>query len=222
MNPKSKLVGEPKNNLSAMPEKKVFTSSSSATQRHKASASRKLAWKLIVAVHLGVILLLSMALVSVAYAQQSERQSFGSDGLFSYVSPNGWNVLEFPGLKYKVSRGQPAKGFAPNINVVDEAYPKSLEDYVKDNRANMIRSFHGLKILSQNDFMTSKGVRAIRMVTERDDDATKKRLRQIFYFFDAGNNKLVATCSTLAEDGDALDQVFDAAMKTFAVEKKPS
>ncbi len=222
MNHKNKLVGEPKDNLSATLEKKVFTRSSYAKQWHKASASHKQAWKHIMAVHLGVIFLLSMALVSVAYAEQGERQSFGSDGLFSYVPPDGWNVLEFPGVKYKLSRGQPAKGFAPNINVVEEAYAKSLDDYVKDNMANMKKSFQGLKILSQNDFITSKGVRAIRMVTERDDDLTKKRLRQIFYFFDAGNKKLVATCSSLAEDGAALDQVFDAAMKTFAVAKRPS
>jgi hypothetical protein len=58
------------------------------------------------------------------------------------------------------------------------------------------------------------------MVTERDDDQTKKRLRQIFYFFDAGDKKLIATCSSLAEDGAALDKVFDAAMKTLAVTKK--
>jgi len=222
MNAKNEFVGEPRNNLNARLDKTVFTPSGPSKKEHKASASPKQARKYIVTLHLGVILLLSMALVSVAYAQQGEPQAFGSDGLFSYVPPDGWKVWEFPGMKFKVCSGQPAKGFASNITVVDEASEKSLDDYVKDNAANMQTLFQGLKILGQNDFTTSDGARAIRMVTERDDDQTKKRLRQIFYFFDAGNKKLVATCSSLAEDGAALDKVFDAAMKTFAVTKKPN
>lgn len=222
MNAKNEFVCEPKNYMNARLNKTVFTSSGSSGQGHKATASRKQARKYIVALHLGVIVLLSMALVSVVSAQHGERQAFGSDGLFSYVPPDGWKVWEFPGMKFKVCSGQPAKGFASNITVVDEASEKPLDDYVKDNVANMQKLFQGLKILGQNDFTTSDGARAIRMVTERDDDQTKKRLRQIFYFFDAGNKKLVATCSSLAEDGAALDKVFDAAMKSFAVTKKSS
>ena len=78
---------EPKNNMNARLNKTVFTSSGSSEQGHKATASRKQARKYVVALHLGVIVLLSMALVSVVSAQQGERQAFGSDGLFSYVPP---------------------------------------------------------------------------------------------------------------------------------------
>lgn len=222
MNAKNKFVGEPRNNLNARLNETVFTLSDSAKQGHKASESRKRARKYVMALYVGIIVLLSTALVAGAYAQEGERQAFGSNGVFSYVPPDGWKVWEFPGMKFKVCSAQPAKGFASNITVVDEASEKPLDDYVKDNAANMQGLFQSLKILGQNDFTTSDGARAIRMVTERDDDQTKKRLRQIFYFFDAGNKKLIATCSSLAEDGAALDKVFDAAMKTFAVTKKPS
>ncbi len=182
--------------------------------RVKVSAASGKAWKHIV---LGALLLLSVPFVLDANAQQFERQDFGSGGVFSYVPPTGWSVSEFPGLKFKISRGAPAKGFAPNIVIADEAYNKSLDDYAKDSIANLQKLFHGLKVLGQNDFTTSDGTRVIRVTTERDDDLVKKRLRQVFYFYDAGNKKLVATCSGLAEEGPGSDMVCDASMKTFSV-----
>ena len=115
---------------------------------------------------------------------------------FRTVPPNGWNVTEFPGLKFKISRGAPVKGFAPNIVVADEAYNKSLDDYAKDSIATLQKLFHGLNIISQTDFTTSDGARVIKLLTERDDDIARKRLRQVFYLYDAGNKKLAATCSS--------------------------
>jgi hypothetical protein len=178
-------------------------------------------WKYIVTLSLGTFFLLSMFLVFDANAQQIDRQDFGSGGIFSYVPPSGWKVMEFPGLKFKISRGAPVKGFAPNIVVADEAYNKSLDDYASDNITNLQNLFHGLKILDQTDFKTSDGTRVIKVLTERDDDLVKKRLRQVFYFYDAGNKKLVATCSGLAEEGPGSDMVCDASMKTFSVTTAP-
>lgn len=178
-------------------------------------------WKYIVTLHLGALFLLSLFLVVGANAQQIDRQDFGSGGMFSYVPPSGWKVSEFPGLKFKISRGDPVKGFAPNIVVADEAYNKSLDDYARDNIVNLQKLFHGLKILDQADFKTSDGTRVIKVLTERDDDMVKKRLRQVFYFYDAGNKKLVATCSGLAEEGPGSDMVCDASMKTFSVTPPP-
>lgn len=217
MNLKYELVDEARSDLSGRPYVTVFTSLVSAKRGQKASAKRKGAWKGIMALHLSLILLLSMALAFDANAQQTERPDFGGGGIFSYVPPNGWKVLEFPGLKFKISRGEPVKGFAPNIVVADEAYNKSLDDYAKDNIATLQKIFHGLTIISQTDFTTSDGTRVIKLLTERDDDISKKRVRQVFYLYDAGNKKLVATCSSLAEEAPASDMVCDASMKTFNV-----
>jgi len=221
MNLKDKLVDKARSNLSARPYGTVFTSPVSAKRGPKASANRKKAWKFIMTLQLGVLLLLSMPLVFDANAQQGERQDFGGGGIFSYVPPSGWKVLEFPGLKFKISRGEPVKGFAPNIVVADEAYNKSLDDYAKDSIANLQKLFHGLKIISQTDFTTSDGTRVIKLLTERDDDLVKNRVRQVFYLYDAGNKKLVSTCSSLAEEAPASDLVCDAAMKTFNVAPAP-
>ncbi len=222
MNLKYDLVDEARSNLSGRPYGTVFTSPVSAKRGQKGSANRKGAWKYIITLHLGLLLLLSMPLVFDANAQQAERQDFGGGGIFSYVPPNGWNVLEFPGLKFKISRGAPVKGFAPNIVVADEAYNKSLDDYAKDNIATMQKLFHGLKIISQTDFTTSDGTRVIKLLTERDDDISKQKLRQVYYFYNAGNKKLVATCSSLAKEAPASDLVCDASMKTFHVTTNPN
>jgi len=214
-------IDKAKSNLSARPYGKTFTSLVSKKRGHETGASRKGAWKCIMALHLGLLLLLSMPLVLDANAQQTERQDFGGGGIFSYVPPNGWKVLEFPGLKFKISRGDPVKGFAPNIVVAEEAYNKSLDDYAKDSIVTMQKLFHGLKIISQTDFTTSDGTRVIKLLTERDDDMARKRVRQVFYLYDAGNKKLVATCTSLAEEAPASDLVCDTSMKTFNVTPGP-
>jgi hypothetical protein len=199
----------------------AFTRVVSTKSVQKDSAQYRRVWKRITTLSLGALLLLSIFLVSNANAEQVERQDFGSGGVFSYVPPSGWKVADFPGLKFKISHGAPVNGIAPNIVVADEAYNKSLDDYAKDNTATIQKMFHGMKILGQNDFTTSDGARAIKEVMERDDDLTKKRLRQIFYFYDAGNKKLVATCTALAETASVQDSVCDATMKTFSVTPAP-
>ena len=221
MTSKDEWVDEAKRNLSIRPYGTVFTPLVSTKRGRETGASRKGAWKYIMTLHLSLLLLLSMPLVFDANAQQVERPDFGGGGIFSYVPPNGWKVLEFPGLKFKISRGEPVKGFAPNIVVADEAYNKSLDDYAKDNIATMQKLFHGLKIISQTDFTTSDGTRVIKLLTERDDDLANKRVRQVFYLYDAGNKKLVATCSSLPEEAPASDLVCDASMKTFHVTTNP-
>jgi hypothetical protein len=169
--------------------------------------------------YLGAALLFGIFVVSGANAEQIARQDFGGGGIFSYDPPQGWTAANFPGLKFKISRGAPVNGVAPNIVVVDEEYSKSLDDYAKDNAAAIQKMFGGqnLKMVEQTDFMTSDGARAIKGVIERDDDLTKKRLRQAFYFYDAGDQKLVATCTGVAEAASTQDLVCDASMKTFSV-----
>ncbi len=171
--------------------------------------------------HIGLLVFLSVLLVSEANSQEAQRPDFGGDGIFSYVPPQGWRVVEFPGLKYKIAHAAPANAFAANINVVSEKYSGSLDDYARDNVAQMQAGGGGFALLGQTDFTTSDGLRGIKLVTEADDmySKEKRRLRQIQYLFNAGPEMLVVTCSALADEGKTLDQEFDAAMKTFRVAK---
>jgi hypothetical protein len=174
--------------------------------------------------NIGILLLVILftATVGAAQAKPGERPDFGGDHSFSYALPEGWAVRDFPGYKYKISTGPAAEQFAPNVLVVDEAFPGSLEDYVKASIEGMHKMIAGVNIISQNDFTTEDSTRGIKVVSEREDSTsgTPRKLRQIGYYFDAGNGKkLIAMATTLQNKADQFEPVFDATMKTFKIEK---
>jgi hypothetical protein len=136
---------------------------------------------------------------SKALAQKAEDppRHIEAAGGFSFVPPQSWQVREIPGLKYKVVHGQPAAGFAPNINVVDEAFKGTLDAYVKQNVATLQRVFKKARILAeQEEFKTTAGLQGVRLMVENEQNA--RLLRQSFYFFAKGDTKYVVTCTTLA------------------------
>lgn len=141
------------------------------------------------------------------------RRHYEEQGGFSYIPPEGWKVMEFPGLKYKISCGQRANEFAPNINVVDEAFGGALDDYVDASVTNMEKLFKNLRIVSREPFSPEGGLSSVKLITENEQFG--RPLRQTFFFFDKGNKMYVVTCSALGEGGEELDDLFDAAMKTF-------
>lgn len=139
-------------------------------------------------------------------------------GGFSFCPPKSWDMKEIPGVKYKIAFGPASDGFAPNINVVDESFARSLSDYVKGNQETLTKMFKGFKNLGQSEFKTDSGSKGVKLITQSEQQGQK--LRQTFFFFDGkGGKKLVATCSALAENGAKLDETFAASMKTFTLEK---
>jgi hypothetical protein len=183
-------------------------------------------------IFIGVLLLVGLLFVPLTNAEQMQasaqpnppqevqRPDFGGDGVFSFVPPEGFKVVEFPGLKYKIAIGQPAREFAPNMNIVSEDYDKSLKQYADDTVA--VLKNQGSNVIERTDFTTDDGAPGIKLVTENMQQVGKeqKKLRQIFFLFDGGAKKFVVTCSTLADDGAKLDGTFDTAMKTFRIIKK--
>jgi hypothetical protein len=150
---------------------------------------------------------------------QRGRQAYTApDGEFSYVPPERWVLRDFPGDKYKVAVGQPSDGF-PQISVVDEYAPVTLDDYVAGSIRTLQQMFEEmgsepLRILSQGEFTTDFNERGIKVITESEMKGTK--LRQTFYTFDGKDGKkFVVTCSVLAEGGESYDKLFDTTMKTF-------
>lgn len=163
------------------------------------------------------LLVIVFSLIHILAAGVGKRHVESAGG-FSYCPPEGWEVREFPGMKYKLSIGQAVDGFAANINVVDEAHTGSLKDYVKANVHTLSKVFQGFKNLGQTDFKTDSGRKGFKLVTESEQQG--KRLRQSFFFFEGKDGKkLVVTCSAAAADGSKLDSVFEASLKTFAIEK---
>ncbi len=140
-----------------------------------------------------------------------------SEGGFSYIPPSGWEVVEFPGLKYKIARGVPTGDFAPNINFVDEAFSGSLDDYVTASLNAISQFFKDEYFISQEEFMTNEGQRSVKVIIENTQNGIE--LIQVFYFFDAGTKKFVVTYSRSADNGQENDILVDQSMKTFRIEK---
>jgi hypothetical protein len=165
-----------------------------------------------------VALFAFLFLTSVSKAQETIAPLTEAEGGFSYSPPKGWKISEVPGLKYKLSVGTPANGFAPNINVVDEAFSGTLDEYVEANLKTMEGVFKGFKKLGKTSFDTKSGLKGVRVVIE--DNQQDKILRQTFYFFERKDGKkAVVTCSVLVEDGAKYTTVFDISMSTFSVSK---
>jgi len=138
-------------------------------------------------------------------------------GGFSFCPPQGWTVRNLPGLKYSIVAGPASKGFAPNINVVDETAGMSLTAYVDANKKMLSKAFKSYKELGKREFKTTSGLKGTRLVIQSDQNGTL--LRQAFYFFaGTGDNKFVVTCSALASGGEEIDEVFEASLKTFVLD----
>jgi hypothetical protein len=135
------------------------------------------------------------------------------DGGFSFTPPKGWQEKNIPGLKYKAHIGPPSHGFAPNINVLDDSFSGSLNEYIDGNAGSLKKAFPNLKEVRRHAFSTRSGVQGMKLVTNNNFQG--KNLRQTAYFFANGSKKYVVTCSCAGEDARRLEPVFDEAMATF-------
>jgi len=122
-----------------------------------------------------------------------------------------------PGLKYSIAAGPASKGFAPNINVVDEAAGMALAAYVDESKKMLSKAFKGYKELGKREFKTTSGLKGARLLIQSDQGGTL--IRQAYYFFaGTGDTKFVVTCSTLASSGEAFDEIFETSLKTFVLD----
>lgn len=141
-------------------------------------------------------------------------------GGFKFMIPEGWATAEFPGFNFKICRGIPSAGFAPNIAVIDETFDGSVEDYVTACSAPMEKDAQGFKMLEKKPFSSDSGIQGIKLVFDSKWDG--KQLMQTQYYFKGIKGKmLVITCSVLPEDGPKFANTFDAAMKTFQIMEPP-
>ncbi|MDP6635937.1 MAG: hypothetical protein QGG42_13640, partial [Phycisphaerae bacterium] len=69
-------------------------------------------------------------------------------------------------MKYRIARGPVSNGFAPNINVVEEAANVALSEYVEGNIKAIKKQFVGLKILTRDQILTFDNQPSERVVTE--------------------------------------------------------
>ena len=159
------------------------------------------------------IVIFAMLMCLIGCSDNKPRQNYEKSGAFSFDPPPGWNVVEFPGLKYKIAHGPIEHGFAPNINILDETFKGSLDEYVDANLQNMEKLFSKFNILSQEKIRTLDNEPAVMLVTENEQQ--ESMLRQTFMFIGSGKKKYVVTCTALAENGDKFDPDKENALKNI-------
>ena len=140
-----------------------------------------------------------------------------SDGGFSYIPPSGWEIVIYPNLKYMVARGPLLGSFPIYISFVDEASSSSLDDYVAESLSALTQANENAKIISQEEFITNAAQRGVKAIFENKQ--LDIQLIQVFYFFDTGAMKFVATYSRTANIGQENDILVDQCTKTFRIEQ---
>lgn len=158
-------------------------------------------------------ILFALVAAHAVHAELGERHTEQAGG-FSLRAPHGWQFREFPGLKYQIVFGPATDSFAPNINVVDEAFAGSLESYVEANMVALHRSFEDFILIRREAFMTTSGLKGVKLITTSKQH--KALIRQTFFILPGSGGKyIVVTCSALAQRGESLDAVFDESVRTF-------
>lgn len=139
------------------------------------------------------------------------------EGGFSLAIPEGWRLVEFPGLKYKVMAYPLTEQFAANLILTDEAFSGSLTAYVKASQQTLVRLIPGVKFQAPVDFVTASGLAGQRLVVESVQRDLK--LHQRVYFLAGSERFFTLTCTRLAGTQYAdLDAVCDATAETFQLE----
>ncbi len=142
-----------------------------------------------------------------------EKRHVEKEGGYSFVPPEGWTVREFPGLKYQLAIGPAENQFASNINVVDEVYMGTVENYIKATKELLPKAIKKYRVLKQEPFKTASGIKTERLIIEGEQQG--HLLRQTFYLFPTPKKMFVVTCSTTSAGGEKLDANFESCMKTF-------
>ena len=136
--------------------------------------------------------------------------------------PDGWVVRERPNEKYRALFGEASNNFAPNINFKDEVSELTLSAYVAAGVRLILASTEKLgatsiEPLGQSDFTTESGMRGVRAVFQTLYKGFLVRTTQ--YYFDAGGNrKIIVTCTSLDQNKEVFDQVFERSAKSFRLE----
>ncbi len=132
----------------------------------------------------------------------------------SFTVPEGWTLREFPGLKYHVAMGPVEGGFATNINVVDESFEGSLEEYLGLLGQSLVQYLKDFTILGEGPFVTDQGLEGYKVVCT--DNQNGMDIAQVFYVFNKAQRFYVLTSSVHPSYLEAYIGIFDAAMESLA------
>ncbi len=136
---------------------------------------------------------------------------YAPDDSFSLIPPTDWQPaeigLEFPGLI-----GPKVGNFSPNLIFIRDESTFPVFFYAAIVQDDLKESLQNLSEISEDYLTTDEGKDYFRW--EITDTQNGISLRQIFYFFESGNMKLVITYTRLNNQASEYDAVVDKAMQS--------
>jgi hypothetical protein len=144
------------------------------------------------------------------------QRYFETIGGYSFVPPYGWEIVEFPGLKYKIARGSQENNFSPNINFVDENYAGLLSAYTSASLDYLKKNYPQISCGAPGEFIADSGTIGKKFTCQNVQNG--KNLAQTAYIFDAHNRMIVATYTRMANGGQTNDTLVDQSMRSFRLE----
>jgi hypothetical protein len=139
------------------------------------------------------------------------------EGGFSYIPPVGWQVVEFPGEKYKIVAGKASTDSYLILTFSDETYAGSLDNYVAGNLNGLKSAYKSVNIINQENFKTDNGESAIKIIAENKING--EQLHQTYYIFADNDRKFIITYTRLQGSDEDNDVLIDQCIKTFQVDK---
>lgn len=145
-----------------------------------------------------------------------EGRHYATDNSFSFVPPENWEQGEMPGFKYKVFSFTPHGEFSPNINVVNEKFAGSLEEYTSANLASLDAMIPSWKLEREFKVQLDSGAEAHAYSSTAE--MWEMNLKQTGFLFDGGDTKFIMTFTQEQSDPRDLSDVVENCVRTFRVE----
>ncbi len=135
-------------------------------------------------------------------------------GDYSLDLPEHWAVKKFPGATYKIVITQARNNFSPNINLVDEKFYGSMDEYVAESFEILRQSYNAKKV--EETSFSADNVDGVKLTA--DTEINGRKVRQIFYFFQRPlGQKVVLRATSDRRSASALEKEFDSILATFHV-----
>lgn len=142
---------------------------------------------------------------------QGPNYYYAPDLSYAFILPEGWEEREI-GLKYPALFGPTIGGFNTNLVVVQEEVSFPLGFYTAMIQDTFASTYTGLSQVSEDFLTTNEGLDYFRW--EYTFSQNGVGVRQILFFYESGDWKLMIAFTRPANQGAELDPLIDEAMMT--------
>lgn len=137
---------------------------------------------------------------------------YATDNTFSLILPVGWQTKDV-GLGEPGLFGPSLGDFSPNLIFIQERSLFPVDFYAAMVQDSLAQSLTDLKQIGEDFLVTEEGQDYFRWEMENTVEGVV--YRQVLYFFESGDWKLVVTYTRPADKGEEADPMVEEAMHTL-------